>query len=69
MTTRTYSVPTISCEHCKHAIEAEVNKLRDVIRAEVDVADKAILVEGDASDDAVRAAIEEAGYDVADVAS
>jgi copper chaperone CopZ len=69
MTTRTYSVPTISCEHCKDAIEAEVNKLPDVSRVEVDIATKAVLVEGDASDDAVRAAIDEAGYDVAYVAS
>jgi copper chaperone CopZ len=69
MTTRTYSVPTISCEHCKDAIESEVNKLADVSRVEVNVVTKAVLVEGDASDDAVRAAIDEAGYDVADVAS
>jgi copper chaperone CopZ len=69
MTTRTYSVPTISCEHCKDAIETEVSKLPDVSLVEVDVVTKAVKVEGDASDDAVRAAIDEAGYDVADVAS
>ena len=27
MTTRTYSVPGISCDHCKHAIETEITKL------------------------------------------
>jgi copper chaperone len=69
MTTRTYSVPTISCEHCKDAIETKVNKLPNVSLVEVDVATKVVKVEGDASDDAVRAAIDEAGYDVADVAS
>lgn len=66
MTVRTYAVPTISCEHCKHAIETEVNKLADVTMVEVDVSSKTVRVEGEASDEAVRSAIDEAGYDVAD---
>ena len=66
MTVRTYAVPTISCEHCKQAIETEVNRLSDVTTVEVDVPSRTVRVEGDASDEAVRAAIDEAGYDVAD---
>lgn len=67
MTTRVYSVPTISCGHCKAAIEGEVGKLSDVATVEVDVATKTVRVEGEATDEAIRAAIDEAGYDVADV--
>jgi copper chaperone CopZ len=67
VTTRTYSVPGISCDHCKHAIESELADVAGVDRALVDVAGRTVLVEGDAPDDAVRAAIDEAGYDVAGV--
>ena len=64
MSTRTYSVPGISCDHCKHAIETEVAKLATVTVVDVDVAAKTVHVEGDATDAAIRAAIDEAGYDV-----
>lgn len=65
MTTRTYLVPDISCDHCKHAIEGEVSKVTGVSVVAVDVAEKTVRVEGDAEDAAIRAAIDEAGYDVA----
>lgn len=64
MVIRTYSVPTISCEHCKLVIETEVDKLPDVGFVEVDVSSKTVTIEGAATDDAVRGAIEDAGYDV-----
>jgi copper chaperone CopZ len=62
--TRVYRVPGISCDHCKNAIEGEVGKLVDVDRVEVDVERRSVTVVGDVADDAVRAAIDEAGYDV-----
>jgi copper chaperone len=61
---RTYSVPGISCDHCKHAIEAEVGAVADVSEVVVDVDAKSVLVQG-GEDAAIRAAIDEAGYDVA----
>ena len=67
MTTRTYDVPGISCGHCKAAIEGEVAKLGEVASVSVDVDARTVLVEGDASDESIRAAIDEAGYDVAGV--
>ena len=63
--TRTYSVPGISCDHCKHAIEGEVGQVPGVDRVEVDVPGKTVAVDGGAADDAIRAAIDEAGYEVA----
>ncbi|MFN0090613.1 MAG: heavy-metal-associated domain-containing protein [Acidimicrobiales bacterium] len=59
-----YQVPGISCDHCKRAIEAELAKLDGVASAEVDVAARTVLVAGDAGDDEIRAAIDEAGYEV-----
>jgi copper chaperone len=66
MAPRTYSVPDISCGHCKEAIEGEVTKLDGVAEVVVDVESKTVTVDGVASDVAIRAAIEEAGYEVAD---
>jgi len=67
MTTRTYSVPGISCGHCKAAIEGELHGLEGVESAVVDVDARTVVVTGDVSDDAVRAAVDDAGYEVADV--
>ena len=64
---RTYSVPDISCGHCKASIEGEVGKLSDVSSVNVDVDARTVTVDGDASDEAIKAAIDEAGYEVAGV--
>jgi copper chaperone len=62
-----YSVPDISCDHCKHAIESEVRTVPGVDSVEVDVAAKTVRVDGTAPDEALRAAIGAAGYAVAGV--
>ena len=62
--TRTYSVPGISCDHCKRAIESEVSTVDGVVDVAVDVDSKLVTVAG-GDDIAIRAAIDEAGYDVA----
>jgi copper chaperone len=62
---RTYSVPGISCDHCKAAIEGEVGELEGVTSVEVDVDARSVTVDGTAPDDAIRAAIDDAGYEVA----
>ena len=62
--TRTYSVPGISCDHCKHAIETEVAGVEGVSDVTVDVEAKLVSVSG-GDDDAIRSAIDEAGYEVA----
>jgi copper chaperone len=65
MTTRTYDVPGISCDHCKRVIEGAVGAVAGVEVVEVDVPAKTVRVEGSVGDAAVRAAIEKAGYEVA----
>ena len=62
---RTYSVPDISCDHCKQAIEGEVGLVAGVTSVDVDVDARSVTVAGGA-DAAVRAAIDDAGYDIAD---
>ncbi|HEX9259197.1 MAG TPA: cation transporter [Acidimicrobiales bacterium] len=62
-----YEVPGISCGHCKNAIEGEVSKVAGVRRVDVSIEDKIVTVEGTAADADLRAAIDEAGYEVAGV--
>jgi copper ion binding protein len=67
MTIRTYHVPGVSCEHCVAAITEEVGQVAGVASVEVALAAKLVTVHGAPVDDAaVRAAIDEAGYDVAE---
>ena len=64
--TITYSVPGIHCEHCEAAIKQEVAAIAGVELVQVDLVDKLVTVSGAALDDArLRAAIDEAGYEVA----
>jgi copper chaperone len=64
--TITYSVPGIHCGHCEAAIKQEVGSVAGVELVEVDLEGKEVTVRGEALDDAqLRAAIDEAGYDVA----
>lgn len=66
MSTLTYSVPGVSCDHCVHAISGEVGGLEGVSAVDVDLTAKTVTVQGDPLDDAaIRAAIDEAGYEVA----
>jgi copper ion binding protein len=67
MTTElSYSVPGMSCAHCEAAIAAEVSQVAGVASVDVDLEDKRVVVRGDGlSDDAIRAAIDEAGYEAA----
>jgi len=66
MTTRSYAVPGISCDHCKRAIEAEVATVPGVQSVEVDVEARTVTVAGEPLDEAaVVGAIGEAGYEVA----
>ena len=66
--TLVYSVPQISCDHCKHTIEAATAGIDGVSSVVVDVDAKSVRVEGSAADSDVRAAIARAGYEVASVA-
>jgi len=61
-------VPSISCDHCKRAIETAVGALEGVDRVQVDVAGKTATVDfdqGSVSLEAIEAAVAGEGYEVA----
>ena len=60
----TLDVPGISCDHCKAAIESSVGEVAGVASVTVDVPAKTVTVVG-GEHDAIVAAIDDAGYDVA----
>jgi copper chaperone len=60
-----YRVAGMSCEHCRNAVSGEIARLPGVRDIEVDLAAGTVTVHGERiDDDAVRRAIEEAGYEV-----
>ena len=61
----TYRVEAMSCGHCAAAVRDEVNKVSGVEAVEVDLGAKQVVVRGDFEDAAVRAAIDDAGYEAA----
>jgi copper chaperone CopZ len=64
--TITYSVPGMTCDHCKNAVNGELRSVAGVETVEVDLDTKLVTVSGENLDDrALRAAIEEAGYEAA----
>jgi copper chaperone len=64
--TRTYTVTGMTCAHCVASVREEVSELPGVAAAEVDLASGRLVVTGATIDDgAVRAAVAEAGYEVA----
>jgi copper ion binding protein len=65
-TENTYTVEGMSCAHCVAAVTAEVGELEGVSSVEVNLDSGAVLVRGSQIDaDAVKAAVEEAGYSLA----
>lgn len=63
MTSKTWIVDGMTCGHCVASVTAEVGKLPDVADVQVDLATKRVVVTGGVADDAVVAAVDEAGYD------
>lgn len=64
--TVTYRVPGMSCEHCRAAVTNELRSVAGVESVAVDLNEKLVSIRGGSLDDAaLRAAIDEAGYEVA----
>jgi copper chaperone len=68
MTTSTYTVTGMTCGHCVNAVSAEVGKLPGVSDVAVDLAAGTVTVTSEAplAPQAVRAAVDEAGYALVD---
>jgi copper chaperone CopZ len=65
VTTTTYRVPGMTCDHCVAAVDGELRKVAGVTDVAVDLETKVVRVSGTAARDDVVAAIDEVGYDVA----
>jgi copper chaperone len=63
---QTYNVTGMTCEHCVAAVSATVGELSGVSRVDVELASGRVVVHGGSVDgEAVRHAIEAAGYSLA----
>ena len=63
---KTYTVPGMSCDHCVAAVGDEIGQVAGVESVVVAIETKQVTVRGrDLDDAALRAAIDEAGYEAA----
>ncbi|MFC5998758.1 heavy-metal-associated domain-containing protein [Quadrisphaera sp. GCM10027208] len=70
MTTTTYDVKGMTCDHCVHAVTTELKGLDGVTAVDVDLdaggtSKVTVTSEAPLDEDAVRAAVDEAGYELA----
>lgn len=63
---KTYPVNGMTCGHCVSAVSEEVGKVPGVQSVHVDLAAGTVTVTGDVDVNAIRAAVDEAGYELAD---
>lgn len=65
--TRTYTVQGMTCDHCRASVSEEVGEVAGVESVEVDLESGRLEVRGPGvSEEQVKAAVEEAGYRLAD---
>ncbi|MGC1214712.1 MAG: cation transporter [Micromonospora sp.] len=66
MVTTTYQVQGMTCGHCVNSVSAEVGAIAGVQDVQVDLASGQVTVtsESPLDTDTVRAAVDEAGYDL-----
>lgn len=64
MTTVTYSVPAMHCDHCTHTIEMEVGELQGVQAVKADLNTKKVQITFDtpASEQRIKALLSEIDY-------
>ena len=61
-----FTIPDMSCQHCVNAITSAVTGVPGVTAVAVDLEAGTVAITGETLDDvAIRAAIDEAGYEVA----
>jgi copper ion binding protein len=66
MTEATYTVTGMTCDHCVRSVRDEVAKIDGVVAVDVDLTTGRVTVQSGTAvdDDAVRAAVDEAGYEL-----
>ena len=68
MTTVTYSIPNISCNHCTHTIQMEVSDLAGVQSVEASLENKqaTITFDAPATEEEIKSLLAEINYAVAE---
>ena len=61
----TYTVTGMTCGHCVASVTEEVSAVAGAGEVTVDLETGALTVTGDAAPEAIKAAVEEAGYQLA----
>lgn len=63
------SIEGMSCNHCVNHVKEALSELNGVTSVNVDLASKSAVIEAvsDIDDNAIKAAIEDAGYDVSGI--
>jgi len=64
--TKTMTIEGMMCKHCAARVEKALNAL-DGVTAAVDLEAKTAAVTGEAADEALRKAVEDAGYTVVSI--
>ncbi|MBS1847621.1 MAG: heavy-metal-associated domain-containing protein [Actinobacteria bacterium] len=66
MTTKSYTVKGMTCGHCVASVTEEISEIAGVTDVTVDLETGRVDVtaDGTVGDDAVRAAVDEAGYEL-----
>jgi copper chaperone len=64
--THSITVTGMTCDHCVRAVTEEVGQIAGVTGVDVDLTSGRVTIESDSpvDDDAIRAAVDEAGYEV-----
>jgi len=67
---KSVGIEGMSCQHCVRRVDAALKALSGVTSVSVDLGAKSATVEGEGLDDAaIRAAVDEAGYEVTAIAT
>jgi len=67
MTTVTYNIPNISCNHCVHTVEMEIAELEGVesVNADLESREASITFEAPATENKIKSLLKEINYPVA----
>ena len=67
--TKKVFIEGMTCGHCVHHVESALKEVAGVITVNVNLKGKFAVIEstGPVDDDAIKAAVDEAGYKVADI--
>ena len=64
---RKIQIEGMSCGHCVAHVKEALEEIKDVESVEVSLEEKCATIVGDASEDDIKEAIDEAGYDVVSI--